>query len=158
MAFNPETNNSTADVTNVLTNSSTSFQQAFMSVSNTSHDPAQEGQIIQYQPQCDQFPTITYAQLPSSHYLLLRSQINPNEFQIVSVFPPSTTPVCPYLSAPYPYISNPAMYTLPTSNQYQPQIPNIQYSLPYFSNVLRNSIPDVQLNPSIVAHPRQAGA
>ena len=34
---------------------------------------------------------MTYAQLPYTHYVLVRSQANPNEFQIVSELTPATS-------------------------------------------------------------------
>ena len=138
MAFNPECNSFTSALTNTITS-----------------NPAQQGQIILYQSPIGQLPSITYAQLPSAHYVLLRSQTNPNEFQIVSEFPPSTSTVCPIWAAPYPFIGTVPMYALPPSNQQQRQIFPGSYQMPIMNY---NSFPEVQQNHQIASHPMQLGA
>ncbi len=47
------------------------------------------GNIIIHQSQINQLPSVTYANLPSAHYLLHLSQANPIDFQIVSDLAPS---------------------------------------------------------------------
>ncbi len=47
--------------------------------------------IIILQSQSIELPSVTYAQLPYAHYVLVRSQANPNEFQIVSELTPATS-------------------------------------------------------------------
>ena len=171
MAFNPECNS----FTSALTNTSASFQQPIMSLSTLEQDTittqqVHPGQIILYQSPSAQIPSITYAQLPAAHYLLLRSQTNPNEFQIVSAFPTSIPAMCPNLSAPYPFISTAPMYPLSTSNQVLPQTLPISYQIPtmhypqtyvpnrYPNALVINSIPDFQQNNQLHSHPMQLGA
>ena len=49
------------------------------------------GNVIILQSQSNQLPSMTDYQLPPAHYLLVRSQTNPNEFQIVSELTPATS-------------------------------------------------------------------
>ena len=53
--------------------------------------PPTTGNIIILQSQNNQLPSVTYAQLPYAHYVLVRSQANPNEFQIVSELTSATS-------------------------------------------------------------------